>query len=779
MTADLTSTSGPSGAADGLHVVIGEAPAAVLLVNLARGEVVHANEVAQQLAPEVRLPVRLDAWSEAAGLRDPEGEELAETQHPLSKVLRSEAVPGQPVSAQRHSEMGGSREPLWVVGVPMTGAPMLEEHALVVFLAVREQEATAAVEALAQREAVLRERAVMATGLSFTVADARHPDMPLVWVNQAFTNATGYAFEEAVGRNCRFLQGPGTDQEEIGRLRQALAERTSFVSTLLNYRRDGLAFWNQITITPILDAEGVVTHFVGVQSDVSGRVEADRERDRALQAARDARQEAEDAHARLALLAEVTEALSGELEEAEARERLLELVVPQLCDVAFFLHLDAGGAVVAHHARHRDPAMADVAERYGAEVAELVPASGLVDSLLGDQTCLLLSDVDAPGSREAQAGFVTDQGFAERAGEALDVRSTIIVGLPGRDHVRDVLVLDRVSTSPRFTSREADLVLDLGRRCGLIFENLRLYANTSRISRALQRSLLPSIPELPWVDIDARYLPGAADADVGGDFFDLFQHDDESIGVAVGDVEGHDIHAAAAMGQLKGLLRATALTQRLMPAATLEQVDQLLDERVDVTGRARRPDADAATSPRLASTVFVHLEPPVALGAPEFSTDELERAQVGTWPSRRLHASAEGVEVSDTRAVWTLTLSSAGHLPPLVRLPDGQLTFLDAPHARGPLLGLGSKGRRRHDGTFALPAGSVVLLYTDGLVERSGESLDAGLDRLLETAADAPEDLSEFVDHLLAELGPASRPAAAGGHDDTVVVAMCLRARVV
>lgn len=773
-------------ASTALHTVIGDAPAAVLLVDLNAGEVVHANDVAQQLAPDLRLPVRVDAWSEAAGLRDPSGAELADTQHPLSRLVRFEPVPGQPVSAQRRSEMGDSREPLWVVGVPMTGAPQLDGFALVVLLSVRETEAAAAVEAMAQEGARLREQAVLATGLSFTVADARDPDLALVWVNQAFTATTGYEFDEAVGHNCRFLQGPGTDPAEVTRMRDALERREGIVVTLLNYRKDGLAFWNQVTMTPILDADGEVTHFVGVQSDVSGRIEADRERDRALAAAQEARREAEAAQARLAVLADATEALSAELDESEARARLLQLLVPGLADIAYFFHLDADGAVLEHFVEHADPAGREIAERFAREVASLTPEGGIVESFLGGEPYRLFTDVGDDATRALREGFLTDRDYPARAHDELDVGSLLIVGLPGREQIRDIVALNRTSDRAAFTEADAQLALDLGRRTGLILDNLRLYTGQSRIARTLQRSLLPAVPKLAWVDVDARYLAGADGAEVGGDFFDLFEHEDQSIALAVGDVEGHDMYAAAVMGQLKGILRATALTLRLMPAATLEHIDRLL---IGTAGSQITPEiteddapagghgwADAYASARLASMVCAHLEPPLSLTAAVDATIA-DLGEVGGWAQGSLAASPQQTMTgSDSpRAVWTLTMSSAGHLPPLVRLPDGQLTFLDPPHARGPLLGLGTGARRRHDGTFALPAGSLLFMYTDGLIEQPGESLDVGLARLLEAAGSAPDDLNGFVDHLLAELSPPSRPRARAGVDDVVVVALCLR----
>ncbi len=808
MTETVENGTGAVGLARaGLRTVLGDAPLAVLVVDLGSGEVVHANDVATQLAPAVQLPERLDDWGRLAGLRDPSGVELEDTDHPLSRLLRAEGVPGQPVTAHRSSEMGESREPLWLIGIPMAGAPVLESHALVVLLSVEEagqvemaghvEDGVVAAEAIAQQEAQLRQRAVLATGLSFTVADAREPDCPLVWVNPAFTAATGYAFDEAVGRNCRFLQGEATDREEVARVRAAIEAREPIVTTLLNYRKDGLAFWNQVTITPISDAEGVVTHFVGVQTDVSGRVFADLERDRALLAERAARADAEAAQARLTLLAEATEAVADELEESDARGRLLDLIVPDLADSAALFHLDQQGNVTDHLSRHRDSAMADVTDRLAGEIRTLTPPGGLLRSLLGGEAIRLIGDVGSKEGRDAARGFVTDRTYLERFETTLQVDSAIIVGLTGRDSIRDVLVLNRTAARPAFTQDDATLARELGRRTGLILENLRLYVTQSRIARTLQRSLLPVLPELDWLDVDARYLASSDDAEIGGDFYDLFEYPDGGVGVAVGDVEGHDIYAAAAMGQLKGLLRATALTQRAMPAAILEQVDRLVSHTTTLASRP--PGAPRAGSTldggdepedfsRLATLSFAHLEPPrstairfpVATGTSSTADSFLVGGGEGPRPASTGRLSRIGLgdaahEVgrsTDRGPTWTLTLSSAGHPPPLTRLPSGEVVFLDPPFAQGPLLGLGLT-RRRHDATFLLPAGSVVLFYTDGLIERASDRGDEAEQRLIRAAAGAPDGLDAFVDHVLVEL-VGERSGREGHSDDVVVLALCL-----
>ncbi len=117
----------------------------------------------------------------------------------------------------------------------------------------------------------LLERALGAAGEGIVIADARLPDMPLIFVNAAFEGVTGYTRAEALGRNCRFLQGPGSDPAALAAIRTALAERRGVVVELLNYRKDGTPFWNRLSITPVFDEAGEVTHFIGVQSDVTER----------------------------------------------------------------------------------------------------------------------------------------------------------------------------------------------------------------------------------------------------------------------------------------------------------------------------------------------------------------------------------------------------------------------------------------------------------------------------------------------------------------------------
>ena len=110
-----------------------------------------------------------------------------------------------------------------------------------------------------------------------TIADARQQGFPLVYVNQGFESLTGYAADEVVGKNYHMLQGDDTDQPEIAVIRAAIAKGQGCVVTLRNYRKDGTMFWNQLSISPVHDAEGVLTHFIGIQKDATDKVQLEQQ----------------------------------------------------------------------------------------------------------------------------------------------------------------------------------------------------------------------------------------------------------------------------------------------------------------------------------------------------------------------------------------------------------------------------------------------------------------------------------------------------------------------
>lgn len=142
-------------------------------------------------------------------------------------------------------------------------------------------------------ELALRESALAATAEGVTISDPRLPDNPIIYANTGFERLTGYSVQDVVGRNCRFLQGPATDPSTVDQIRRAVRKEQECSVQLLNYRKDGTPFWNRLSITPVRDAAGALTHFVGVQSDVTAQK-------RAEEALRQANRKLEEANKRMA-----------------------------------------------------------------------------------------------------------------------------------------------------------------------------------------------------------------------------------------------------------------------------------------------------------------------------------------------------------------------------------------------------------------------------------------------------------------------------------------------
>jgi len=123
----------------------------------------------------------------------------------------------------------------------------------------------------AEEELVLRDRSINSATNGILIADARQPDMPTVYCNAAFEKITGYTPAEVLGQNCRFLQGTDHQQPGLDAIRQAIRQGTEGKAELRNYRKDGSLFWNELYIAPVKDHQGRLTHFIGIQTDVTQR----------------------------------------------------------------------------------------------------------------------------------------------------------------------------------------------------------------------------------------------------------------------------------------------------------------------------------------------------------------------------------------------------------------------------------------------------------------------------------------------------------------------------
>lgn len=104
---------------------------------------------------------------------------------------------------------------------------------------------------------------------ALTLSDVRTPGAPLVYVNKGFEKMTGYERKDVIGRNCRFLQGPHTSPDSVARMRAAIENGESLLIDVLNYRKNGTSFWNRLSLEPVADPSGRITHYIGLQSDIT------------------------------------------------------------------------------------------------------------------------------------------------------------------------------------------------------------------------------------------------------------------------------------------------------------------------------------------------------------------------------------------------------------------------------------------------------------------------------------------------------------------------------
>lgn len=230
---------------------------------------------------------------------------------------------------------------------------------------------------------------------------------------------------------------------------------------------------------------------------------------------------------------------------------------------------------------------------------------------------------------------------------------------------------------------------------------------------ALQRSLLLTPRSTPALQVAARYVPAVDVAQIGGDWYDAFDQGDGSLVLTVGDVAGHDSEAAATMAQALNLIRGVVFALSERPGRVLEVLDRALGH---------------LAVPAVASALVARLD------APTTSTD----------PS--IDGVVEGLVdgVDPSRTLWW---SRAGHPPPVLLAPDGSTSLLEM--GGDPLLGIDPDTERSEERVRLLPGTSVVF-YTDGLVERRGESLDVGFAGLLERLRGRQgEDAEALCDLLL------------------------------
>ncbi|PJM95416.1 hypothetical protein CG719_13160 [Streptomyces sp. CB01373] len=273
----------------------------------------------------------------------------------------------------------------------------------------------------------------------------------------------------------------------------------------------------------------------------------------------------------------------------------------------------------------------------------------------------------------------------------------------------DLFLSERRDGRP-FDAHDETIVVALASAAGIAIDNVRLFEQVRTGSEQFQRRLLPTLPDMRPFDAAAIYRPAAKPHHVGGDWYDAILLPDGAVAVVIGDVVGHDLHAAAAMASTRNMLRALLFTLLTPPSAVLAQLDRTLE---------------AITDSPVTTTSLARIEP--------------------------------------AGAAWRLHWSSAGHVPPLLIAPGGRTEYLFTE----PGLPLNvDVGLPRPDHTHPLPPGTTVVFFTDGLIEHPAHPLDDSLNKLAELAtAHAALPLQDFV-QALADHHPSD------AHDDMAILAL-------
>ena len=521
-------------------------------------------------------------------------------------------------------------------------------------------------------------------------------DLVIVDANEAYLTTLGRQLEDLVGRPV-FEAFPG-EPEEMAELRASFERARDSgrpdPMPLFHYAVDDGngptdRYWSLISV-PVADRDGRVVLVAQRVEDVTEFVRERRVGEEARERGLDYQRRFERAEAdlfaraqelRVALEAEelAGRRLTGmagvalQLADAESVEELVGVVLEQGLPV-----LGARGAAVAVRTPGSDVLDVSMTGLDGADrLYHTLPLDGpLPASVAARGQVVLVPDAAAAarieGLPEAHAvgGVVAGAALPLQIGRRL--LGSLYIGWPtARTFPPDELELLRAFAAQAAQALDRVQVRQAERQAA---------QRSQRMSEALQRSLLTPPPKSDDVVVAVRYQPAATLALVGGDWYDAFITPQGTTSLVIGDVSGHDRDAAAAMGQLRNVLRGVSQTLGEPPAAVLSGLD----------GAVHRLDLD------LLATVLVG-----------------ELARRPTLLVRRPR--------------WRFTWSNAGHPPPLLVRADGSAEVLSGEPDL--LIGL-DPDSQRHDSSVDLEAGDTVVMYTDGLIERRGESLDEGLERL-------------------------------------------------
>ncbi|MGK5544555.1 SpoIIE family protein phosphatase [Streptomyces sp. URMC 127] len=627
----------------------------------------------------------------------------------LRALLRS--LPWSGVLTARHRDGGAVR-----VTVRAHPCPEGDGRVQWVLLGAAPQEAGAAgpeaapdavLADAARKDAALKEWAYVQSPVATAVYDR---DLRLTGANGEMLRLSGRPEEAMLGLQLTEIF-PGAPFDEFGRLMAEVLRTGKALRTETFFRAPGQPrerAWATF-FTPLKDGDGRVQ---GVSIAAIDRTEPHRARER------------------LAMVNDAGARIGTTLDAGRTAQELAGVTAGGFADLVTVdllgtvLHSgDPGGAApgagqedggvlrraAARSGRGGVPAGPEGAFSYA-------PHSPPAEALATGRASLHRADAAALAAWADGAGGTVSPGSPELpAAPARDApHSVLVVPLCARGTTLGVAQFVRHPGTEPFDADDLLLAEEIAARAGVCVDNARRYAAERSVALTLQRSLLPGrLPEQTAVEVTSRYLPAGAQAGVGGDWFDVIPLSGARVALVVGDVVGHGLQASAVMGRLRAAVRTLADLD-LPPDELLTHLDDLVVQLAQDEAADRVPGTVRETG---ATCLYVVYDP-------------VSRSCV---------------------------LARAGHPAPVLVTPGGTARFLDIPG--GPPLGLG--GLPFESAELRLPEGSLLALYTDGLVEGHDHDIGAGLDGLRAALSGPAAPLEETCDAVLDALLPRrpERPA--------------------
>ncbi|HEX8104016.1 MAG TPA: SpoIIE family protein phosphatase [Solirubrobacteraceae bacterium] len=537
-------------------------------------------------------------------------------------------------------------------------------------------------------------------GLTFWDVDLRYRR-----INEALAAINGRSVAEHVGRTPVEVLGEELGAEVEQRLERVLATGAATAEpvevTGATPAQPGVERHWLVSYYPVVDGAGETLGVAGAVIEVTELRRVEAERGRALKdalvarahaqaaqlRAEEAQRASERARERTEFLAEAGRRMATSMDFETTLQEVAEITVPAIADWCTITIRDAGGELRTVAAAHTDPARTslarELADRYRPRLDDVAGAGHVITTgepeLVDDVPDALL--ITAARDREHLEIL-----------RGLGLRASLVVPLRTADAVIGALALAMAESGRSFDSDDASLAQGLAARAALHIRNAQLYTERSHIAKTLQAGLLPRrLPEVPHVEVAARYLAAGDQNDVGGDFYDVFPTGEEGVWAAlIGDVTGKGPEAAA----------LTSLVRHTLRTAAIRDADPI--ENLQVLNRAMLADT---LSTRFCTVVY---------------------ARVCPSPGSAL-----------------VTVATGGHPPPLVLRAGGELERVDV---RGSLVG-GVEDPEFATRTLRLHAGDVMVLYTDGVTELRTRDPSYGDRRLAETLlGHAGRDAAEIAD---------------------------------